>query len=281
MADLPDMRFLTPTVCEIFGLRRPKPCEVGPLEEVVQTIGQPRSMMVVVFDGFGTAALGTLGESCPNFRSICDLHYREIHAVPPPKTPVNFATMATGAAQNIHRIDKKTDPLEVETIFDVFTESGLTTCVAGRQSGSPANLFLRFAKYAVIASSNEDAEVLALVLKAIRDLKPRFILLQFLDIDNAGHKAGPFGTRARKAVFDTDRKLGSIMKAMSDLEGAVMVLADHGQHEVLAEEEGVWVKKGKHDGTRPEDFSTPLAWCNSRELASLSRGVTEVWSDVT
>lgn len=266
-----DMRFHAPTVCEIFGLRRPQPCEAKALKEIVEGIGRPRRLVTVVFDGFGTSALQAHKDSCANLWSMCNTHYMEIRAVRPPKTPVNFATMATGASQRVHMIAEKTDPLQVETLFQVFEESGLSTCVAGRRSGSPAHMFSGLARYPAIAHTNRDADVLELALKALNNHGPAFTLLQFLDIDEAEHKVGPFGVGVGEAVLDTDRRLGRIVKAVAEAGGALIVLADHGQHEVAVEQKGEVVTRGKHDGTSPQDFLVPLTWCNADELALLAQ----------
>ncbi len=271
MAGIIDMRFIAPIVCDIFGLRKPNKSEMGALEELVVSIGNPKFLIVVVFDGFGTAALSKLSTACPNFNSLRNLHFREIRAVTPPKTPVNFATMATGASQKGHGIDAKTDPLRMETVFHVFAESGLSTCVAGRESGSPANLFHRFADYLAIARSNMDLEVLQLLLEIMEQSRPAFTLVQFLDIDNAGHRTGPFSQESWDAIRGTDEKLGRVMEAVSNEDGAVIVLSDHGQHEISVEEDGLQKKKGRHDGTSRQDFSAPLTWCSAEELALLLR----------
>ncbi len=265
-----DMRFLAPTISEVFGLRQPDSCESPPLRELPETMDRPRSVVAVVFDGFGSAALRIHGTRCPTLQSMLAHHATQIRAVAPPKTPVNFATMATGASQVVHGVSEKTDPLRAETIFQVFAESGLATGVAGRMSGSPAHLFSDQARYAAIARSNKDSEVLELALELVRGRRPAFALIQFLDIDEAGHAAGPYGGRAGNAVQDTDRRLASLARAVALTEGALVVLADHGQHEAWSEEESVRSVRGRHDGLSEEDFLVPVAWCSSVELAGLS-----------
>jgi hypothetical protein len=201
-------------------------------------------------------------------------NFRVVRAVPPPKTPVNFATMATGASQEGHEIGEKTDPLVMETIFQVLAEGGLRSCVAGRQSGSPANLFSKMVTHADIAHSNTDAEVLGLVLDRLKGSVPGLTMVQFLDIDNAGHRAGPFGEEASRAAKGTDLKLGNLIRTYSGKGGSIIVLADHGQHEIMGEG---GTTRGKHDGTSEEDFEVPLAWCDPEELSSLVSEVDMVW----
>ncbi len=234
---------------------------------IVRSMGTTTNLMLVVFDGFGMAAAERLEGLYPNLSLMMKRNSRRLRAIRPTKTPVNFATMATGASQAVHRIGQKSDPLGIETIFHTAAESGLTSCVAGRQSGSPAHLFPRFATYTAIAPSNTDEEVLTLALECLRERSPSFTMVQFLDIDNAGHRSGPFGEDSGRAVAGTDRRLGHLMEAMVGIEGGLIVLADHGQHEVKEEQDGVLVKKGKHDGSRVEDYIVPLTWCNARQLA--------------
>ena len=263
-----DMRFLAPSLCSILGQRAPGGCEVEAHEKLAGSMKNSRSVLVVVFDGFGKAALDRHAGMCPNLELLMGKNRETVRAVPPPKTPVNFATMATGASQERHGIGVKTDPLEIETIFQVLEEAGLSTCVAGRQSGSPANLFSRMVTYAEIAQTNKDAEVLQLLLDRLGRSDPELTLVQFLDIDNAGHRAGPFGEEASRAIFNTDSRLGELMRAVAGRGCSIIALADHGQHEVTGDDGGI---RGKHDGSSEEDFLVPLAWCGPGELDSLAR----------
>jgi phosphopentomutase len=127
--------------------------------------------------------------------------------------------------------------------------------------------------YPEIAHTNKDAEVIELVLGRLDRSCPNFTLVQFLDIDNAGHKAGPFGAESSQTVGNTDMKLGSLIRDFAG-RGSLIVLADHGQHEVV-EEEGT--RRGKHDGSSEEDFVVPLAWCGEEDLVSVARSVEKVW----
>lgn len=262
------MRFLAPSLCSILGQRAPGGCEVAANEKLVRSMANSKSLLVVVFDGFGKAALDRHVGECPNLELLMGIHRETVRAVPPPKTPVNFATMATGASQELHGIQVKTDPLEIETVFHVLEEAGLSTCVAGRQSGSPANLFSSMVTYPEIAQTNRDAEVLQLLLDRLSRSEPGLTLVQFLDIDSAGHRAGPFGEEASRAISNTDSRLGEIIREVRGRDGSIIVLADHGQHEVTVDDGGV---RGKHDGSSEEDFLVPLAWCGPGELDSLEK----------
>jgi predicted AlkP superfamily pyrophosphatase or phosphodiesterase len=268
-----DMRFLAPSLCSILGLRAPRESESEAIERFCETLVPTESVLVVVFDGFGMATMKVHRNRCPNLGLMVNRNFERIRAVRPPKTPVNFATMATGTSQKVHGIAEKTDPLVTETIFQVLEEGGRTSCVAGRQTGSPANLFSRMVTYPEIAHSNKDAEVLELVLERLKESSPDLTLVQFLDIDNAGHKAGPFGEGSSRAVGGTDMKLGSLIRDFAG-RGSIVVLADHGQHEVVGDD---GAHRGKHDGSSEEDFVVPLAWCGGDELVSVAREVEQVW----
>jgi predicted AlkP superfamily pyrophosphatase or phosphodiesterase len=268
-----DMRFLAPSLCAILGLRPPRESEKEASEDFCEILTPTKSVLVVVFDGFGIATMERHHDNYPNLDLLVERNFVKIRAVQPPKTPVNFATMGTGASQENHGIDQKTDPLKIETIFQVLDEGGMTSCVAGRQTGSPANLFSRMVTYPEIAHTNKDAEVLALVMGRLDESSPDLTLVQFLDIDNAGHKSGPFGVESSRAVRNTDLKLGSLIRGFAG-RASIVVLADHGQHEVVGED---GTCRGKHDGSSEEDFVVPLAWCNEDDLISVARDVEQVW----
>jgi hypothetical protein len=263
------MRSVAPTVAKMMGCRQPRGSEVGPFRAILHNMGESSNLMLVVFDGFGMATAERFEGLYPNLDLVMKRNFRRLRAVRPTKTPVNFATMATGASQAVHGIGQKTDPLGVETIFHTLAEANLTSCVAGRQSGSPAHLFPRFTTYAAIAESNTDEEVLRLAMDCLGGKAPSFTMIQFLDIDNAGHRSGPFGEDSGRAVAGTDRRLGHLMEAAAEFGCGLIVIADHGQHEVEVEQDGAVVKKGKHDGSRKEDYIVPLAWCSAGQLADL------------
>ncbi len=270
MGKEPDLRSLAPTLCEIFGVRRPALCRADPIEDIVKSIEGSPAVMLVVLDGFGERAFEVLGSSCPNFSWIYGEHSMRLRSVHPPKTPVAFSSIATGVARSVHGIDVKTDPLDAETIFDIFSQNGISTCVAGRKSGSPAHLFADLCRYTAIAESNLDKDVLGLTLEILEDAQPQFTMLQFLDIDKASHSSGPFGEEASRAVRGSDWRLGALMKAVAELDGSMIVCSDHGQHEVEIPENGVRVK-GKHDGSSEWDFLIPLGWCSSAELKQAAK----------
>jgi len=263
---LPDTRFLAPTICSILGLRPPRMSQVPPLGEVRQDLSGCESLLVVVFDGFGMAAWRKLKGAAPQLGKLAERRLAEIHAVPPPKTPVNFASMATGASIKVHRVAEKTDPVRAETVFEVLSDSGLSTCVAARASGSPAHLFSHLADYPAVALSNTDQEVYELAERTLYSHRPNLTLVQFLDIDGASHKFGPFSQAALEAVSRTDFRLGKLLDVCRSLGICTIVLADHGQHEVCENTPQGARPAGRHDGTSPSDFSVPLTWARWENL---------------
>ncbi len=237
---------------------------------MVESLAGSSILAAVVFDGFGLKTFQSLGSNCPNFEKIFSLRCAEIRSVDPPKTPVAFASMATGLSPANHGIRSKEETLDSETVFDVLGDEDMRTCVGGRLSGSPAHLFGDSCDYPAIAHSNRDEEVLELTLEAIETRNPAFTMVQFLDIDKASHKYGPFGDNARKAVRDTDMRLGALVRVLGQIGGAVIVLADHGQHERRVIEDGKKVLKGTHDGSCELDYMIPLGWCDESEVSRIS-----------
>jgi len=263
---LADTRFIAPTICSILGAAPPSMSQVPPLGQVRRDLEGCESLLVVVFDGFGVAAWRRLRGAAPQLGKLAERRLVEMHAVPPPKTPVNFASMATGASIKVHRVAEKTDPIRAETIFEVLRDSGLSTCVAARASGSPAHLFSHLVDYPAVALSNTDQEVFELAERTLSTHRPNLTLVQFLDIDGASHKFGPFSQAALEAVSRTDFRLRKLLDVCRSLRICAIVLADHGQHEVCENGAEGARSVGRHDGTSPSDFSVPLTWASWENL---------------
>ena len=133
-------------------------------------------------------------------------------------------------------------------------------------------LLAPFADTGGVAESNEDREVLDLGLKILREDKPDYLLLQFLAVDAASHRHGPFSPRNAQAVAETDARLRVLIGQLAAQEYALLLLADHGQHTSSLKEQRPG-HIGTHDGTVEEDVRVPLIWASPVGL----REVVQKW----
>jgi len=252
---------IAPTVGRLLNVRPPAQSAGVVVDEIIDDMGLHDRIAVVVLDAFGIATWKRYEGLTPNFNLIANQHLLHVRSVLPPKTPVNFATMVTGAPSDVHNIRDRAEPLNVETIFHVLSEASMKSAAVGRASSTAGILLSRFADYKGIAASNLDEEVLQLAVEIVRERSPEFIIMQLLDIDDAGHKFGLAGDEIRTAASDIDRHLGELLPYLAEGGYGLIVLADHGAHQVG--------EKATHDGSSEYDLVVPLAWRSSEYLREI------------
>ncbi|UCD44091.1 MAG: alkaline phosphatase family protein [Candidatus Bathyarchaeota archaeon] len=257
-----DLRALAPTVCKILGVRPPRTAHVEPLLEVFETMGVQDRLAVVVIDAFGASTWAQVRIETPTFNAFANRHLLHLSAVMPTVTPVNFATMLTGAAPDVHLIRSREDELTLETIFDVLRTRGKSSATAARALSTLGILLSPFADHSGIAESNGDHEVSSIAVEAMKG-RPDLLWVQLLDVDDAGHKHGPVSSQGIEAAKRADLHLREMAVEAFWQGYAIMVLADHGQHTVNGFDGSV---TGTHGTIVDEDVYVPLVWCRPEEL---------------
>jgi len=257
-----DMRSVAPTVCRLLGVRPPRSAEMEPLVLVDETIGPQERLAVVVIDAFGASTWDACRTVTPTFNALADRHLLHLRSVMPTVTPVNFATMLTGASPEVHEIRVRTEELKLETVFDVLREEGRTSATAARALSSLGILISPFADRPGLAESNLDDEVCAIALKALRE-RVDLLWVQLLDVDDAGHKHGPTSSQGVSAAGAADGHLREIASEAYRGGYGVIVLADHGQHTVTNDDGS---RAGSHGTDSDEDVYVPFVWCAPEEL---------------
>ena len=255
------MTNIAPTVSRLLGIRPPAQSARVVVEEIIDDMGSQNRVAVVVLDAFGVATWKRYEELTPNFNLIAHQHLLHIRSVLPSKTPVNFATIATGAPSDVHAIRDRSETLTVETIFHVLSEASMKSAAAGRAKSTVGILLSKFADHKCVAESNTDEELVQLGIKTIREESPEYILMQMLDVDSTGHKAGLEGDEIRKAVAAVDRHLGDLLPHLAERGYNLIVLADHGAHQSSG--------KAIHDGSTEDDLIVPLAWRSNEYLREI------------
>jgi predicted AlkP superfamily pyrophosphatase or phosphodiesterase len=262
-----DMRVLAPSICRILEIDIPKNAETADLREMVEDLEGVKRLTVIVEDAFGVSTWEKAWDYSPFFNTLSAFHYTHIRSVMPSITPVNFATMLTGASPEAHQIKDRTEKLELETIFDTLRADGKFSGTAARRLSSLGILISPHADNPGIALSNTDQEVREI---ACNQLNKHYDLVwvQLLDIDNASHKNGPYSLEAMKAVKRADNNLRLIVETAYKEGYGVISLADHGQHSITKDERArkpVGIE-GTHGTDSYEDTTVPLVWCNQEDL---------------
>ena len=252
---------IAPTVSKLLGVRAPAQSAGDVIEEVVHDMGKQEKVAVIVLDAFGVATWKRYQELTPNFNLLAHQHLLHIRSVLPSKTPVNFATIATGAPSHVHTIRDRSETLTVETMFHVISEASMKSAAAARAMSSVGILLSKFADYKCVAESNTDDELVKLGLEAIQEKSPEYLLMQMLDVDDIGHKAGLEGDEIKEAVSNVDRHLGDLLPHLAERGYGLMVLADHGAHQADG--------RATHDGSLEDDVIVPLAWRGNEYLREI------------
>jgi predicted AlkP superfamily pyrophosphatase or phosphodiesterase len=232
-------------------------------------MGPVQRLAMVVLDAFGLATWDYARDRCPTVNALAATGFwTTIRSVLPAITPVNFATMVTGASPRSHSIRARTERLEMETLFHVLRSEGRSSAAVGRALSTVGILLTPFAELRGVAESNEDSEVLSMGLGILQESEPDYLLLQFLAVDAASHQHGPFSPENALAVADTDAHLRALIGQLAAQDYGLLLLADHGQH-TAPDEQRRPGHVGIHDGTVEEDVQVPLIWANSAELRGL------------
>jgi len=235
------------------------------MEEVVGTMGVVERLVVVVIDAFGLSTWATSRMEVPTFNALANRHLIHLRSVMPTITPVNFATMLTGAHPDTHRIRDRTERLTLETVFDVLRESGRVSATAARAVSSLGILISPFADRPGLAESNTDEEVCAIAVEAMVE-RADLLWVQLLDLDDAGHQHGPLSSESVAAAHRDDGYLREIAETASRKGYSLIVLADHGQHTVVGDDGEVG---GTHGTNADDDVYVPFVWCTNRELCDI------------
>lgn len=255
-----DMRIVAPTVCKALGIRTPSSSASSPLPMTGKSFGLTNKLSVIVMDALGMSTWKKGRELTPTLNKLEAVHGTVIHSVMKSITPVNFATMLTGASPENHGITDRKMSLVNETIFDVMREAGMISATAARAISSLGILISPHSDKPGIANSNLDADVTQIAVSRIMD-GYNLVWVQFLDVDDAGHTYGPLSDEGMEAVARVDGNLRIVLEAARDNGYSVIVLADHGQHD-----SGDESHKGTHGTDMPEDIEVPFLWANNAEL---------------
>lgn len=252
------MTSIAPTISKLLGIRTPSQSVGEIIFELADDMQHQERLAAVVFDAFGVATWKRYEKLTPNFNLIAQNNLLHIRSVLPAKTPVNFATMVTGAPSDVHKIRDRAETLNIETVFNTISEASNKSAAIGRANSTVGILLSKFADYSDVATSDLDDEVLQIAAKVLEEKEPNFILMQLLDVDDAGHGFGLESDRFRTAISDIDSHLGKLFPYLFKGGYGLMVLADHGAHQSGG--------KAIHDGSVEDDMIVPLAWCNSDYL---------------
>jgi len=249
------MACLAPTVAALLGLPAPAQATEDPIPGIVRDLGPAQRVAAVAPDGLGSAIVARWGPEIPFLRSLLDRWHVTLRAVMPSITPVNFATMVTGASPEVHGVGAFTDDFACETLFDVVRAHGGRSAGVGQKGYTGSELLGRAADLWGKATSNTDGEVEAIALAFAAAEAPQFLIVQLGSTDDVFHRHGPSSPEVVPKLRETDKRLARMAKGLTALGYAVIINADHGQHDT---ESG-----GSHGTSADQDALVPCTWARS------------------
>lgn len=242
---------LAPTAVAALGLPALAQATGRPLKDL-----SARHVLILLLDGLGyrhyvearqdglTPNLAALGEPLLGLTTY------------PPVTSVSMASLLTGAPPQVHGAFRRgIRQTKVGTLFDAANAAGLYVVVVEGESW-PFNL--RNAEIRLSGdrdgNGSTDDNVLANALAALDAGMPDLLYVHFHGIDDAEHTYSPGAPEELAAVSDVDSAVGQILKALPQ-DTLVLIMADHGQHLVEADEEG---RVGNHGSLIESDMFIPI-----------------------
>lgn len=243
------IRDIAPTAASALGLRSPEAADGTALTDATAD-----HVLLLFLDGLGYVRyrealeadeiphLAALGEPLVGL------------TVYPPGTRVATAALLTGALPERTGVtDATVRDTEVETLFDVATEAGLSVVSVEGQS-----LAFNLRNAEVVLSGDRDGDgstddnVLANALDVIGSGMPDLLLVHFHGIDDAGHTYGPGAAEEIETIRYVDQAVGRLLAALPEAT-MVIVFTDHGMHAV--QQEG---RLGDHGHLIERDMLIPI-----------------------
>jgi predicted AlkP superfamily pyrophosphatase or phosphodiesterase len=257
-AETRSMMDIAPTVSAVLGLPAPVQAKGCPMPSVVKDMLGKRRAAILALDAFGLFAWNLWKEEMPYLRSLHARRSVILRSVMPSITPVNFATMVTGADQPGHGILTRHDSFACETLFDTVRRSGNKSAGIGIDDYTGTALLGRYADICGNAGEGSDDTVADRIIEISERHQPMFLIAQLGRVDDVFHKYGPSSPEVVPMLRGSDRRLVLLVERLARLEYGIIILADHGQHDVRPGEDEVL--KGNHGTESPEDCLVPCTW---------------------
>jgi hypothetical protein len=253
---------IAPTICTAMGAENPRSSTENALDEIVFEAAEAlRGELVDRCLIYAPDAIGEVlyEDHIQEFAGVERLAPTSLllRSMLPPKTPVCFASMFTGALPEVHGIRRYEKPvLECDTLFDSLVRSGKRAAIASVEGSSIAKIFLeREIDYFIEA---DDGKVNVRAKETIEKGAHDLVLVYNQDYDDAIHGGPPRSPEAltafKRHLVDFEELSRAFLERNSGLNRLIVFSPDHGVH--LDEETG----NGDHGLDIPEDMEVRSFW---------------------
>jgi predicted AlkP superfamily pyrophosphatase or phosphodiesterase len=96
------------------------------------------------------------------------------------------------------------------------------------------------------------------VISITQQHQPEFIIAQLGKVDDIFHQYGPSSPEVVPMLQETDANLKQLVDFLLPLGYGVIILADHGQHDIV--DDPTTHMKGGHGSDSDSDCQVPLTW---------------------
>jgi hypothetical protein len=248
---------VTTTICRLMDIEPPSVCQ-APVLEPVLALAPARVDRVLVYaaDAIGRIFLENHPDLKKRLVAASDVQV-ELRSMTPPKTPVCFASMFTGAPSEVHGIRKYERPvLTCDTLFDALARAGKRAAIVAVKDCSMDIIFRnRAIDY---FTEEDDAAVLARTLSLLADDRYDFIVSYNQEYDDTLHRTrhdGPEALGAAARHVETFVRLSQATEEhWAGRNRALLFVSDHGAHYDAAK------GRSDHCDDIPEDMDVLHFW---------------------
>jgi len=252
-----DIRSVTPTLCRLMGIEPPTVCTAPVLDAVLKVApGRVERVLVHAADAIGRVFLDNHPDLKKRLVAASDVEV-ELRSMMPPKTPVCYASMFTGAPPGVHGITRYERPvLSCDTIFDALARAGKRAAIVAVKDCSMDIIFRnRAIDY---FTEQDDAAVLMRTLKLVEEDKHDFIVSYNQGYDDELHRSSHQSPEALAAAGRHVETFIRLQQATEEQwvrhDRALLFVSDHGAHYDTVK------GKGDHCEDTPEDMDVLHFW---------------------
>ena len=249
MQELTSLTTLCASLCKCMGVEPPEHADKANDAFVNDITGGKLVDKVVMYnpDAVGTWIVNKYAEKFVPVRETAPYELK-MRTVFPPKTPVCFASMYTGALPAVHGIQKYVKPVvKIDTIFDALLRQGKKPAIVASKNSSLNHIFReREMDYYVVAYDKEATEK---GIELIKEGKYDFLVIYNQEYDDSIHFTHPKSWKAKRALdhyAENFKRIGEAVAATGE-RTLLGYGPDHGVHRE-------WYLLGNHGKDIPKDM---------------------------
>ncbi|HUU77048.1 MAG TPA: hypothetical protein VMX55_01795 [candidate division Zixibacteria bacterium] len=246
---------ITPSICKIMGVKKPKKSTNETIDELVNYCKNEIKSNISKCLLYAPDAIAYyLTVKYPEQFEVVEQHAPlgvKLCSIFPPKTPVCFASMFSGALPEIHGIKLYEKPiLKCDTIFDAFIRANKKVAIVAVENSS-IDLIFKERKMDYF-TEKYDKEVTNRTIELLGTADYDLIVVYHQEYDDMVHATTPISEKAIQAmnnhINSFEQMAIAFNKYWKDFNRIITFSPDHGSH--ISMETG----KGTHGNNNPEDM---------------------------